>query len=187
MSSAPSADVIIAGAGITGATLALALASAGVKAILVDPLPFETQTAPSFDGRASAIAYSSFRQWLQIGVGERLEPLAQRIEQILVTDGRSPGASAGKVPSFFLRFDAAEIADRSEGEPLGYMLENQHIRAGLAEALTQAGVEVLAPARVASVLVEAAGASVTLDDGRVLTAPLVVGAEGKASTVRQAA
>jgi 2-octaprenyl-6-methoxyphenol hydroxylase len=187
MSSAPSADVIIAGAGITGATLALALASAGVKAILVDPLPFETQTAPSFDGRASAIAYSSFRQWLQIGVGERLEPLAQRIEQILVTDGRSPGASAGKVPPFFLRFDAAEIADRSEGEPLGYMLENQHIRAGLAEALTQAGVEVLAPARVASVLVEAAGASVTLDDGRVLTAPLVVGAEGKASTVRQAA
>src|SRR5215212_2815915 len=134
MTSSPSADVIIAGAGITGATLALALASAGVKAVLVDPLVFDDQIAPTFDGRASAIAYSSFRQWLQIGAGERLIGQAQRIEQILVTDGRSPGAAAGKVPSFFLRFDAAEIADRSDGEPLGYMLENRHIRAGLAQA-----------------------------------------------------
>lgn len=187
MASAPSADVIIAGAGMTGATLALALASAGLKAILIDPQPFELQTAPTFDGRASAIAFSSFRQWLRIGAGERLVPDAQRIEQILVTDGRAPGAAGDRGLSSFLRFDAAEIAERAEGEPLGYMIENRHTRAALAQAITERKIEVLAPARVMSVEVGPALATVTLEDGRALTAPLVVGAEGRHSTVRKAA
>ena len=181
------ADVIIAGAGMTGATLALALASGGLKAILVDPMVFETQAAPTFDGRASAIAFSSFRQWLQIGVGESLAPLAQRIEQILVTDAHAPGAASGRGLRSFLRFDSAEIAEEVEGEPLGYMLENRHIRAALGQAVRTAGIEVLAPAKVEGVTTNGAGASVTLADGRTLTAPLVVGAEGRSSTVRAAA
>jgi 2-octaprenyl-6-methoxyphenol hydroxylase len=184
---AQDADVIIAGAGMTGATLALALASGGLKPILIDPVPFDDQVAPTFDGRASAIAYSSFRQWLQIGVGEKLEPVAQRIEQILVTDGRNPGAASRKAPPYFLRFDAAEIADRSEGEPLGYMVENRHSRAALARTIAEKPIEVLAPARVAGVAVSAREASVTLEGGRTLTAPVVIGAEGRGSTVRQAA
>ena len=90
------ADVIIAGAGMAGATLGLALASAGLTAILVDPAPFDAQLAPTFDGRSSAIAYASFRQWKALGAGADLEPHAQRIEQILVTDGTSPGAAASR-------------------------------------------------------------------------------------------
>src|SRR5579885_3150674 len=154
------ADVIIAGAGITGATLGLALASAGLEVILVDPQPFEAQVAESFDGRASAIAFSSFRQWRVLGVAEALEPHAQRIEQILVTDGRTPGAAAGGGHPAFLRFDAAEIAKRSEAEPLGYMLENRRIRAALAEAVGRAGLTVLAPAKVAGVAFGAGAAEV---------------------------
>ena len=181
------ADVIIAGAGIAGATLALALAQAGLKPILVDPAPFETQTAPAFDGRASAVAYAAYRQWRAIGVAALLDPHVQRIEQILVTDGRAPGAAAGAATPFLLRFDAAEIADRSDGEPLGYMLENRHIRAGLAEAVTGAGIEVLAPARVTHAEFGPRAAAITLDDGRVLRAPLAVGAEGRGSVIREQA
>jgi 2-octaprenyl-6-methoxyphenol hydroxylase len=187
MAGGPDADVIIAGAGIAGATLALALAQAGVKAVLIDPVVFDAQTAPSFDGRASAIAYAAFRQWRALGVAQALEPKAQRIEQILVTDGRSPGASVGQASPFFLRFDAEEIADRSDGEPLGYLIENRHIRAALAEAVLKAGIEVIAPARVVSATFEPREAVVTLSDGRVLRAPLAVGAEGRGSTIRQAA
>jgi 2-octaprenyl-6-methoxyphenol hydroxylase len=172
---------------MTGATLALALASGGLKAILIDPQAFEYQIAPSFDGRASAIAYSSFRQWATLGVAEALEPDAQRIEQILVTDGAMPGAARGKAMSSFLRFDAGEIAQTSEGEPLGYMIENRHIRAALAKAVRAAAIEVLAPTRVTGVTVSPGAARVALADGRTLSAPLVVGAEGKASTVREAA
>jgi len=181
------ADVIIAGAGLTGATLGLALASAGLRPVLVDPQPFEAQVAPTFDGRASAIAFSSFRQWRALGLGDTLAPQAQRIEQILVTDGRKPGAAAGPASPAFLHFDAAEIAARSEGEPLGYMLENRVSRAALAEAVNRAGLQVLAPARVAGVTFEASAAEVTLADGRRLSAPLVVGAEGRGSVVREAA
>src|ERR1700742_2976227 len=115
MSAVPSsdvidADVIIAGAGLTGATLGLALASGGLKPILVDPQPFDAQVAPTFDGRASAIAFSSFRQWRALGLGGSLAPHAQRIEQILVTDGRGAGAASTGPGPAFLRFDAAEIS-----------------------------------------------------------------------------
>ena len=187
MSDVLEADVIIAGAGLTGATLGLALASAGLTPLLVDPQPFEAQVAPTFDGRASAIAFSSFRQWRALGLGEALAPQAQRIEQILVTDGRGSGAAAGAPGAAFLRFDAAEIAARCEGEPLGYMLENRVSRAALAEAVGRAGLQVLAPAKVAAVSFGPAAAEVTLADGRRLRAPLVVGAEGRGSVVREAA
>ena len=66
------------------------------------------------------------------------------------------------------------------------MLENRHIRAGLAEAVTAAGIQVLAPAKVEAVAVAPAAAEVKLDDGRTLTAPLIVGADGRGSLVRRA-
>ena len=181
------ADVIIAGAGLTGATLGLAVASAGLKPILVDPQPFDAQVAPTFDGRASAIAFSSFRQWRALGLGASLEPHVQRIEQILVTDGRGAGAAAPRPGPAYLRFDASEIAGRTEGEPLGYMIENRRSRAALAEAVTRAALTVLAPASVAKVEFGPALAEVTLADGRVLRAPLVIGAEGRGSVTRDAA
>jgi 2-octaprenyl-6-methoxyphenol hydroxylase len=187
MNRTPHADVVIAGAGIAGATLGLALAKAGLTPVLIDPVVFDAQVAPTFDGRASAIAYAAYRQWRALGVAPALDPHAQRIEQILVTDGRTPGAGAGPALPAYLRFDAAEIADRSDGEPLGYLLENRHIRAGLAAAVQAAGIEVLAPARVAACDIGVRGASVTLADGRTLEAPLVVGAEGRGSVVREAA
>jgi 2-octaprenyl-6-methoxyphenol hydroxylase len=181
------ADVIIAGAGMAGATLALALHQAGLKPLLIDPVVFDAQLAPTFDGRASAIAFAAYRQWRALGVAADLDPHAQRIEQILVTDGRSPGAAVGEAGPFWLRFDAAEIADRADGEPLGYLLENRRIRAGLAAAVQAAGIAVLAPARVAGAAFGPRAATVTLADGRTLSAPLVVGAEGRGSPIREAA
>jgi 2-octaprenyl-6-methoxyphenol hydroxylase len=187
MSDTFDADVIIAGAGMAGATLGLALAKAGLKPLLIDPVVFSAQAAPSFDGRSSAIAYAAFRQWRALGLAPQLEPQSERIEHILVTDGRAPGPLARGPGPFFLRFDAEEIADRSNGEPLGYMLENRHIRAGLAQALLAEDVEVLAPARVVAAQFGPRAASVTLADGRILRAPLVVGAEGRGSIIREAA
>ncbi|WP_454758284.1 UbiH/UbiF/VisC/COQ6 family ubiquinone biosynthesis hydroxylase [Caulobacter segnis] len=181
------ADVIIAGAGMAGSTLALALASGGLKPLLVDPQPFEAQLAPTFDGRSSAIAYSSFRQWRTIGAGEALAPHAQRIEQILVTDGRTPGAASRKPLPAFLRFDSGEISGRIEGEPLGYLVENRRIRQALAQAVTEKQIPVIAPMAAKALAVDAAGARLTLADGRVLSAPLAVSAEGRGSVLRKAA
>jgi 2-octaprenyl-6-methoxyphenol hydroxylase len=176
-----SADVIVIGGGMAGATLALALRSGGLKPILVERAPMSDQWEETFDGRASAIAFSAFRQWRTLGLGARLEPHAQRIEQILVTDGRSPGAAASKTPSpFSLRFDSAEIAERVDGEPLGYMLENRRIRVALAQGLAETDIEVLAPASLAQLQVEPGHATAILADGRRIDAPLVVAADRRA-------
>ena len=72
--SAPlSCDVIVVGGGIAGATLALALRSGGLIPVLVERAPMSDQLEEAFDGRASAIAFSAFRQWRAIGVAERLD------------------------------------------------------------------------------------------------------------------
>lgn len=180
-------DLIIAGAGLAGATFALAAAQGGLRPVLVDPQPFDAQLAPTFDGRSTAIAYSTFRMLDALGLGESLRPHACRMDRILVTDGKRPGAASKPPSPAFIRFDADEIGDRNGGEPLGYMVENRRIRVALAEAVTRAGIEVRAPAAVASVDVGPGRAVVTLKDGATITAPLVIGAEGRGSTVRRAA
>lgn len=180
-------DIVIAGAGLTGAAFALAAAQAGLRVVMVDPQPFSAQLAPTFDGRSTAIAFSTFRMLDALGLGEALRPHACRMDHILVTDGRRPGAASRSASPAFLRFDAEEIGGRTGGEPLGYMVENRRIRAALAEAVTRSGIAVRAPASVAAVEVDPGKATVMLADGSRLIAPLVVGAEGRGSTVRRAA
>jgi 2-octaprenyl-6-methoxyphenol hydroxylase len=67
------------------------------------------------------------------------------------------------------------------------MIENRAIRAALGEAVATAGVRVVAPASVVDVEAGPRLARVRLSDGATLAAPLVVGAEGRGSTVREAA
>ena len=180
------ADVLIVGGGMAGLTLALALRSGGLKPLVIERTPLSDQIEPTFDGRACAIAFSAFRQWRALGVGARLEPYAQRIEQILVTDGRQPGAASSRAASpFALCFDSAEIADRADGEPLGYMVENRHTRMALAQTVKETDIRVLAPAALERIDFEEGAARAVLADGRVLSAPLVVAADGRGSRVRQ--
>lgn len=180
-------DIVIAGAGLTGAAFALAASQAGLKVVMVDPQPFDAQLAPTFDGRSTAIAFSTFRMLEALGLGDDLRPHACRMDHILVTDGRRPGAASRAASPAFLRFDAEEIGDRTGGEPLGYMVENRRIRLALAKAVETAGLGVRAPASVKTVETDPGKATVVLADGARLTAPLVVGAEGRGSTVRKAA
>ena len=180
-------DVIVAGAGMAGATVALGLAHGGLKPILIDPAPFEAQIAPTFDGRASAISLAAFRQWRALGVAPHLSAHAQPIEKILVTDGRSPGEAAGPVSGAGLLFDPAELAGAEDGDPLGYMIENRHIRSALARAVGEAGIEVLAPARVVAVEFGSGRVAAELEDGRRLAAPVIIGADGRDSLIRREA
>lgn len=170
---------------MTGPTLALALADAGMAVALCDAEPLETRLAPTFDGRASAIAAGNWRQWRALGIAADLEAEAQPIERILVTDGPNPGASARAPLPVFLQFGSDDLG-AEPGEPMGRMVENRHIRAALAKALKARGVTAFAPAAVTGVIAGERAAQVTLKDGAVLEAHLVVGAEGRRSVVRQA-
>lgn len=166
-----SADVIIIGGGMVGMTLALALDAHGLRSQVVDTADLNATLAPTFDGRASAIASASARMLGAIGLADTLgEGCA--IGEIRVTDGLSP---------LHLHFDSAD----SNGGPLGYMFENRRLRAAMiGKARGSANISIHAPARVASIVRGEAGVTVTLDSGRILTAPLVVAADGRRSKVR---
>lgn len=178
-----SSDVIVAGAGMTGGTAALALAQAGLEVAVVDAAPLQTRLAPEFDGRASAITAANFHQFEALGIGDGLREDAEPILSIAVTDGGAPGAASTGRTGGLLRFDAAE-ADR---QPLAWMVENRRIRAATNTALAAAGVTMFAPARVATFQADARAARVTLADGRTLEAPLVIAADGRTSRLREAA
>ena len=168
------ADVIILGAGLVGLTLAIALDRHGLSSILIDPADPEKQLAHAFDGRATAVSSSSFRMLGAIGVAERLEGEGCPIEAIRVSDGLEPGG---------LLFEAPE-----EDDPLGVMFENRRLRGALRDcALAAENITLLMPGRAAEVIRDGAGVRVALEDSRVATAPLLIGAEGRNSPTRQAA
>jgi 2-octaprenyl-6-methoxyphenol hydroxylase len=178
-------DVVIAGGGMAGATLALALAQARLRVAVVDAAAPDTRVAPAFDGRTSAVAFANFRQWRALGLGEALSAQAQPITEILITDGPAPGARRGAPLPAFLHFDVDEVAAETGGEPLGWVLENRYIRAALNTALATSDVTTFVGA-VQVVSAAPSGATVTLKDGRKLRATVVVGADGRASRVRTA-
>ena len=169
-----SSDVIILGGGLVGLTLAIALDAHGLSATVVDPADPAATLSAGFDGRASAVASASWRMLEAIGVGEWLAGKGCPIAAIRVQDGLAPGG---------LMFDPPV-----EDGPLGWMFENRHLRSALREAaLAAPNVRLLIPARAAEVVRDAQGVTVTLADGHVLKAGLLVGAEGRNSPTREAA
>ncbi|MGF1463160.1 MAG: UbiH/UbiF/VisC/COQ6 family ubiquinone biosynthesis hydroxylase [Maricaulaceae bacterium] len=179
-------DVMIVGGGLNGLTAGLACAAAGLETAVIDALSDTAQTEAAFDGRASALAFSSYRMLEALGVADALQDRVQRIEHILVSDGRPGGRARQGGPALLsLHFDRREIAPGEAGEPLGWMAENRHIRQALLKtADATAGVTRIAPAEVAQLDTGAERIDVRLQDGRWLMARLVVGADGRNSFVR---
>lgn len=166
-------DVLILGGGMVGLTLAAALDASGLSAIVIDPADPAGRATAAFDGRTSAVSSSSMRMLEAIGVTGHLPTPGCPIQRIAVADGLAPGA---------LHFDA------DEGEPLGWMNENRHLRTAL-QARAEAGVKIDLrwQSRAATVTRGEHGVTVTLDDGAVLRAPLLVAAEGRNSPTRESA
>ena len=167
------ADVIIFGGGLVGLALAAALDSSGLSAIVVDPADPAPRGESSFDGRTSAVSSSSMRMLKTIGVADHLAAPGCPIRRIAVADGLKPGC---------LHFDA------DDEEPLGFMHENRYLRAAL-HARAEAGrnLWLLWKSHVASVDRSVNGVVVGLEDGRRLSAPLLIAADGRNSRTREAA
>jgi 2-octaprenyl-6-methoxyphenol hydroxylase len=167
-------DVAIVGGGLVGMTLGIAVGGAGMRVAVIDRLaPAETLAAP-FDGRASAIAFASHRALAATGIWPHLADHAEAIREIRVSDRGS---------LMFLHYDHRELGDDG---PLGFMLENRHIRQGLhARAAEIPALSRFAPASVVDCRRTPDGAALELDDGTRLTARLVVAADGRDSALRR--
>ena len=167
------ADILIIGGGPVGGSLACALASAGMTSLIVDRAPAENQVAPTFDGRTTAIAQAPKKMLERIGLWDALGEAVSPILDIRVADGRS---------RLFLHYDHEDVGE----DALGFMIENRHLRqAVLTAGAAQSEITYLAPAEIADLSRTETGISAGLEDGRHVTAALVVGADGRQSFVRE--
>ena len=171
-------DILIAGGGLNGPTLALALADAGLSVAVVDPRPADARASVDFDGRAYALAIASQRLLKALGLWPGLAAKSQPILQVKASQGL-PGQGAAP---FFLHFDSAEI----EEGPVGYMLEDRFLYRALLDAMSDR-VTHMPGIAVTGHQVAASHVTVTLSDGRDMTARALIGADGRNSSVAQRA
>jgi 2-octaprenyl-6-methoxyphenol hydroxylase len=173
-------DVLIGGAGFAGLALAIALRQALGPSFAVAVADPAFVRAP-VDARASAIVAAARRLFETIGVWERVTDGAQPILDMIVTDSRLQDA----VRPVFLRFDG----DVEPGEPFAHMIENAPLLEALVAKAKEVGVELHAAAVVdfSSPRPEREGLSkqVSLSDGTVIAARLLVAADGAHSKIRE--
>jgi 2-octaprenyl-6-methoxyphenol hydroxylase len=166
------AGPLIAGGGHAGLLLALALERAGLPVTLIEAEPLERVRAAPFDGRALALMYGSKRVFDALGLWPALAGLAEPVWGVRVVD-RGSGAR--------IDYDALEIGRH----PFGYGIENRALRQQLLRRVEgRPAITLIGPARVERIERRGDRLRVTLHDGRELATPLVVGADGRGSTVR---
>ncbi|MDE2373159.1 MAG: ubiquinone biosynthesis hydroxylase [Hyphomicrobiales bacterium] len=189
-------DVLIAGGGFAGLTLAIALRQAlgaGFSVAVTDPALGNSHAG---DERASAIVAAARRLFETLGVWQDVAEQAQPILDMVVTDSRLGDA----VRPAFLTF-AGEI---EPGEPFAHMVENRFLIGALEAKARLLGIE-LRPTAVTNFTFpppandsERRGQekappessqhiAVELSDGSTIATRLVVAADGARSSLREIA
>ncbi|MFO0451898.1 MAG: FAD-dependent oxidoreductase, partial [Pseudomonadota bacterium] len=79
-------DVAIVGGGMVGASLALALAALPLRVVVVEAVPPEADSQPSFDTRTTALSNGSRRVFQGLGVWDEIVRSATPIRRIHVSD-----------------------------------------------------------------------------------------------------
>ena len=172
-----SADIVIVGGGMVGATLAIALSTAGIKVVLLDRLAADSNTALHYDGRASAIANGSVNILKRIGVWPYLETDASPIWDIRVADGHPLRG----VSPLSLHYDHSDIGQ----DPFGFIVENRCIRETLKRVISRCeSLTYIESANVVSNERGLFGVTVETDEGLRLKAALLVAADGRKSQIR---
>jgi 2-octaprenyl-6-methoxyphenol hydroxylase len=170
--------VLIAGGGVAGLSLALALKRSlgdGLDVTLCDPA---LARDPSGDRRAYAIAAGARRMLAALGVWGGIAAEAQPMLDMVVTDSRLHDP----VRPTFLTFDG----EVEPGEPFAHMVESGALTASLLAASRDAGVD-LRPEGVGGFALNEATIAAELAGGETIEAALLVAADGARSRLREEA
>ena len=169
--------VLVAGGGLTGASLAVALAGQGLKVAVVEAVAPEDPGQPSLDDRTSAIARTGVRILKQLDVWPRLSEAPGPIRAVEISERGC--------------FGSARIDAQAEGlENLGSVVRNRVLGKALWEKLRELeNVDIFCPARVRSVSTESASVVARIKDGgaekaRIGKASAGKGKGGKARTLK---
>ncbi|MBL0039454.1 MAG: 5-demethoxyubiquinol-8 5-hydroxylase UbiM [Xanthomonadales bacterium] len=168
-------DILIIGAGPAGLSLAGVLARQGLAVCIADPGTRESLAQPLDDGREIALTPLSrqlledWGQWPLLGSDE-----FARLREAQVFDGDST--------------EPMRVSTPQGAAALGWMASNHALRrVAYAVATAQEGIDWRLGRKVVEVRNEATHAQVTLDDGTLCRARLVVAADSRFSSSRRAA
>ncbi len=171
MAEAKKYDVVIVGGGLSGLSLACLLGSVeGLRIACIDREAVDTHLKN--DERTTAISYGSAQILKRASVWGDIVSAGCPIENIEILDGHSP---------VLLQFLSEEVEDKA----FGWILSNTHIRKCLMNRMDSLdNVDHLPSTLVDDFEVFDDHVDVILDNGKQLKASLVVGADGRGSSVR---
>jgi 2-polyprenyl-6-methoxyphenol hydroxylase-like FAD-dependent oxidoreductase len=165
----PDTDVLVVGAGPTGLTLAAALATRGVRSLVID-----RQAEGANTSRAAVVHARTLEVLEPLGVTPELVALGVPARRFTIRDR-----------------DRVLVPIAFGGLPTPYpytlMISQARTEAVLLRRLQALGGGVQRPRTLVALAQDEAGVDATLDDGRQIRARFVVGADGMHSSVRQLA
>lgn len=169
-------DVVIAGGGMIGTSLALALSPLGLRVAVVEAIARGAAQQPSFDDRSTALSRSTQRMFEAMQLWDDIRAASTPIRHIHVSDKGRFG---------FSHIDAEE----QQVEALGYVVINRVLGDVLQQALSSdESIDVICPGRISAIDAgsDRAVATVQLGDGAEasLACRLLVAADGSNSSVR---
>lgn len=169
-------DVVIVGGGIVGLTLAHALKASELSIAVIDSQTGDRPLSMQPELRVSTFTLASENVLRNLGIWQELD--SQRIvpyKHMAVWDQDSFGK---------IQFSHQDVAEKH----LGTVIENQAIRRSLwLKAVEAEHITILAPHKINKLVFGQQESFISLEDGSMLSARLVVGADGANSLVRQQA
>lgn len=174
-------DILISGAGIAGMVAAALLARQGRRVTLVDPMPPVAAAGDAgSDLRSTAFLQPSRKLFEEAGLWDALDAYATPLDKLRVMD------TSGWPP--VIRDTRTFVPDDLGHDTFGWNLPNWLTRRELARVLEETpGVDLRLGTGFRAMLTRDREAIVTLSDRSQVSARLVIGADGRASPVADAA
>ncbi|MFA7349849.1 MAG: 5-demethoxyubiquinol-8 5-hydroxylase UbiM [Methylotenera sp.] len=168
-------DIAIVGAGPSGLCFAQALADSGLRIVVIERQFEDALENPAFDGREIALTHHSAKLMQALGLWQRIDPSAiSPLRDARVFNGSS---------LYAMQIDHRD----SQQNELGYLISNCLIRKAAFEAVkASSNITLLTNAEIIQVSTDSKGGHLTLANGEVVEAQLIVAADSRFSETRRA-